>query len=87
MRSSLQIERRTFSTRSDEGRIERRYRLVGEDHLRLLSQRTRDADALLLATREAVAARQRFFEKAHACQAIKGQPSFLFRKANQSAPE
>ena len=40
-----------------------------------------------LATREAVAARQRFFEKAHACQALKGQPSFLFRETNKGAPE
>ena len=53
--------------------IEARYRLVGDDEIRLLRQRSCDRDALLLAARQPVGALAGVFEQADAIEALQGE--------------
>ena len=61
-------------------RIEARHRLVRQNDLRLLRQRTRDAHALLLSTRELVGPRVRLVVELDATQAFVRNLEIALRK-------
>ncbi len=75
-----------FKNSSCRGGIETRHRFVGKNCMRMLRERPRDADALLLAAGQLVRPAQRSIQQLHPVERFESQPTLGVPRRQQRLP-